>query len=462
MNKLFDLNIEEVLEHWEPEHAFREIIANALDEKALTKTDDIKIYKDNSAWHVRDFGRGVHYKHFTQNENIEKLQAPNLIGKFGVGLKDALAVFYRNNISVEIRSKFATINLTMAKKPNFNINTLHAEFSSTKDTNMVGTDVVIKNINDESVEKAKSMFLAFNEKAKLLEKTKYGEVYSEIGSDSSFIYINGVKVAEEGNFLFSYNITNIDSKIKKAINRERSNVGRTAYAETVKKILLNCKGTSVLSLLVEDLENIMKGTNRDESSWVGIASYAAETINKENEVVFMTPEQRANMTNQQVEILEQSGKKMILVTENVFSKIKDHVITDKDIYDEYNERFAYEFVDYKDLTPQEKGVFDCKNVVISFLKEHNYKYRVKIRISETIFMDELGRETFGVFDNKQNCIIIKRSALEDRAHFLGVLIHEFAHFTSGYQDNTRDFENILTEMLGYAMDRLLNEKTNTD
>jgi hypothetical protein len=32
MTALFDLNVERVLEHWEPHHALREVIANALDD----------------------------------------------------------------------------------------------------------------------------------------------------------------------------------------------------------------------------------------------------------------------------------------------------------------------------------------------------------------------------------------------------------------------------------------------
>ena len=31
LTKVFDLNIEDVLENWEPYHAIREVIANALD-----------------------------------------------------------------------------------------------------------------------------------------------------------------------------------------------------------------------------------------------------------------------------------------------------------------------------------------------------------------------------------------------------------------------------------------------
>jgi hypothetical protein len=91
----------------------RKIIANALDEQALIDTREPEIFKDDDgAWHVRDWGRGLRYEHLTQNENREELKNSNLvIGKFGVGLKDALAAFDRRKIHVEIalRSTLAAI-----------------------------------------------------------------------------------------------------------------------------------------------------------------------------------------------------------------------------------------------------------------------------------------------------------------------------------------------------------------
>ena len=48
MTRAFDLNIEEVLENWEVEHAQREVIANALDEQVISKTAEIEIFKDSS------------------------------------------------------------------------------------------------------------------------------------------------------------------------------------------------------------------------------------------------------------------------------------------------------------------------------------------------------------------------------------------------------------------------------
>ena len=113
----FDLNIERVLENWTLAHAIRELIANALDEAALTGTAEPEISKDaDGRWYVRDFGRGLRYEHLTQNENREKLANPEtVVGKFGVGLKDALATFDRRGVGVRLRSRFGDI--TTAGRP---------------------------------------------------------------------------------------------------------------------------------------------------------------------------------------------------------------------------------------------------------------------------------------------------------------------------------------------------------
>ncbi len=75
---------------------------------------------------------------------------------------------------------------------------------------MIGTEFIIAGIDDDSISKAKNMFLIFNKEITFAEKTRYGEVYFSENSIPS-IYINGVKVASEENFLYSYNITNINA-----------------------------------------------------------------------------------------------------------------------------------------------------------------------------------------------------------------------------------------------------------
>ena len=175
----FDLNIEKVLEHWEIHHAIREIIANAIDEQRLTNTKEIEIFKDKKEnWHIRDYGRGIEYTHLTQKENEEKLKSPDkVIGKFGVGLKDALATFDRKSIGITIISKFGKITTSKSPKHGFSIiKTLHALIEDTEDTKFVGTEVILENCKDEHINAAKNFFLIFSDE-KSLEKTSVGEVY---------------------------------------------------------------------------------------------------------------------------------------------------------------------------------------------------------------------------------------------------------------------------------------------
>lgn len=110
----------------------------------------------------------MNYHHLTQNENEEKLSNDKLIGRFGVGLKDALATLYRHNVKVKIKSKYGTITLKTASKVGFeDIITLHAEITPTNDTYMVGTDFCLYGCTKEDIEKAKSLFLKFTEDTSL-------------------------------------------------------------------------------------------------------------------------------------------------------------------------------------------------------------------------------------------------------------------------------------------------------
>ena len=144
-DRRFDLNIERVLEDWEVHHAIREIIANAIDEQILTGTRDVEIQMGGGKITVRDFGRGIRYEHLTQNENTEKISSEKqIVGKFGVGLKDALATFDRHGIGIMIRSRHGNITISRSSKHEFDdVITLHAVVSPASNSGMPGTVVVL-------------------------------------------------------------------------------------------------------------------------------------------------------------------------------------------------------------------------------------------------------------------------------------------------------------------------------
>ncbi len=157
----------------------------------------------------------------------------------------------------------------MVPKYSFNeVTTLHAVVQPPVFPTMKGTKFELIGISDADVKKAKSYFYYFSG-APVLETTRYGEVIDRLPNEKAFIFIKGLKAAEEEDFLFSYNITSTDANIRKALNRERRNVGRTAYSERVKSILLSSRSKKVLNLLIENLKHISTGSNKEELNWKG-------------------------------------------------------------------------------------------------------------------------------------------------------------------------------------------------
>ena len=460
--KKFDLNIEKILEDWEVHHAIREVIANAIDEQLLTKTRDIEIFKDSKGkWHIRDYGRGLKYEHLTQKEDDEKLRSPHVIGKFGIGLKDALATFDRKGVTVLIKSKHGDITLSRSQKHSFeDIITLHACISSPLDPKIVGTEFVFDDVNGEDIEKAKDLFLRFSGE-RVMETTDYGEVLQKKGRVAR-IYVNGVKVSEEENFLFSYNITSLTRAIRKALNRERSNVGRSAYSGRVKSVLLSCKGKEVAECLVNDLKDYYTGEMHDELKWIDVQEHAVKILNATERVVFFTTEELMYATNM-VDEAKKSGYKIVTIPENLKQRIQGSrdisgtLIRDLgQFYSEYHESFEFKFIDPSDLTSREREIFGKTDETLNLIGGKPRKIK-EIKISETM-RKELGFfiERNGVWEESTGRIIIKRSQLKSIEDYAGTLLHEVAHAISGTTDVSREFEDELTRLLGIISSRALD------
>src|SRR5207244_5209391 len=137
-------------------------------------------------------------------------------------LKDALATFHRRGVGVLMRSRFGTFRMKTEPKHGFDaIVTLHVEYDDSPN-DLIGTEVVLSGVSDEALRRATGLFLRFAGE-ETLETTAYGEILRRNG-DSGRVYIHGVLVNSEPNFLFSYNITHLTTSMKKALNRERVNV----------------------------------------------------------------------------------------------------------------------------------------------------------------------------------------------------------------------------------------------
>lgn len=462
----FDLNVERVLEHWTVPHAIRELIANALDEAALTGTPDPTITRERGdTWHVRDFGRGLRYEHLTQKENREKLRRSDLVGKFGVGLKDALATFDRRGIGVVIASRHHRMTLKRTAKHGFaDLRTLHVTINPPSDTRLVGTDIALSGVSDDDVAQAKGFFLRYSPGV-LLERTRYGAILRRPEEGRARIYVNGLRVAEEERFLFSYDVTSLTAALRRALNRERTNVGRTAYADRVKAILLSATSTDVANALALDLVGFASGTLHDETSWLDVALHACRILNASEKVIFLTTREVLT-AGAYVSHAHDDGFRIVTVPDELRRKLANAkdvagnpVVDLLQYQDQFNASFSFNFVAPETLTPQERAVFARTDEIITLVGRRPRALR-SVLVSETMRINVTGTsEVIGIWDPSSGQIVIRRDQLSSVGSYAGALLHELTHVTSGTADLSLSFEDALTETVGTVASRTFHDGT---
>ncbi len=454
--QFFDLNIGEILEAWQPRHAVREVIANALDEQALTGTADVIILETMDGWVVRDHGRGLRYEHLRQNENAEKLSnSSKVIGKFGLGLKDALATLHRRHIDVEILTPHGDITVTERHKHGLDreIPTLHAVIHSASNPQRVGTEVVFRGLNREEIVAAKGFFLRFSGD-EILGRTPHGDILRRVAARPGRIYVKGLLVAEEESFAFSYNITSLTAAMSRALNRERTNVGRTAYAERVKAMLLACDAPAVVELLAEEIAKLDKGTAHDEVKWTEVAVHACKILNQTGKFVFLSSselEESPDMVDQ----ARSDGYGLVPLPDSIRTKLygmsdcTGATVRGLDVFaKEWADGFQFVFLAESQLTGAERAIFGQRAAIAALVGGLPQNVR-EILVSTRMRPREDGKgEAVGLWEPTEQRIIIKRSQLCSMRSFAGTLLHEIVHAHTGEADVSRAFELALTDIIG--------------
>lgn len=275
--------------------------------------------------------------------------------------------------------------------------TLHALVAPPSDSRQVGTDVMLSGVRDADVETAKRFFLRYSGE-RLLESTDHGQVLARADEhEPARIYVKGLFVAEEPNFLFSYNITKLSAALRRALNRERSNVGRGAYSDRVKAILIACRSTAVAGPLAADLNGYTAGRLHDELAWRDVTLHACRVLQTNEKVVFVTTWQMATDTAQL--------------------------------------RYAM-------------GDGYRTGEIAALAKVDLTRRKPLVLISETMRLSQAGDPVLGVWEAADHRIVIRRDQLNDLARYAGTLLHEIGHMISGTSDGTLDFETELSRLLG--------------
>jgi hypothetical protein len=309
---------------------------------------------------------------------------------------------------------------------------------------------VFEGVDDQDIEDAKACFLRYSGD-RVLEETRYGQVIARKGNDPGAVYVKGLRVAEEPGFLFSYNVVTPDAKLNRALNRERSNVGRSAYSDRVKDILKSASSLEVLDALTEDISKFDKGdAMHDELRWKDVALYACQALQGRRKAMFVAA---SEMADSHTEYARADGCAIVVVPNDIvraLAKMTDLEGNPMLTLDEYRRQraksFEFDYVPPDSLTTDERAIFDLAPRVAE-LAEFSLD-TVDLRVSNTMRPGSVGAQEVGLWDPGDRSITIKRTQLAAPTDFCGTLLHEICHATSGEPDRTLEFESALTELLG--------------
>ncbi|MDE8718432.1 hypothetical protein PZH37_15660, partial [[Eubacterium] siraeum] len=98
------------------------------------------------------------------------------------------------------------------------------------------------------------------------------------------------------------------------MNRERTNVGRSAYTSRIKDILLSCDSENVIEELVYDLQNYTSGDKHDELSWNDVAIYASKKLSQIDSPTTFVTAQQAIDTPSIIDDMRRKGQNPIVVS----------------------------------------------------------------------------------------------------------------------------------------------------
>jgi len=274
--------------------------------------------------------------------------------------------------------------------------------------------------------------------------------------------VNGIVVAEEENFAFSYNITSLTSAMRRALNRERTNVGRAAYSDRVKSMLLACNSAPVAMRLAAELDKVQLGTSSDEVAWLDVAVHACQILNAAGKVLFVTAGELI-LYPEAIDRARMDGHRVVSVPENVrvslqgLKDINGHDIRDLTVYEqEWQHSFEFKIVPADQLTPSERDVFGRWKDIVRLVGGLPKQVK-ELVVSETMRPAVFGTgDAEGLWEGHTGRIIIKRSQLSNLANFAGTILHEVAHAKTGFADVSRDFELVLTEFLGTVASKALS------
>jgi hypothetical protein len=177
--------------------------------------------------------------------------------------------------------------------------------------------------------------------------------------------------------------------MRKRLNRERLNVGRTTYAERVKSILRQCLSDEVLEALAGEILRRRDGRPSDEVQWAEVAQVAMRALNRSAQTVFVTEDQLRDQPHL-IDNARRDGYEVVAISGADQTRLEEEmqhggegVRTLRVYAREFNESFEYRFVDPRQLTAAGMAVFALTPGALRLITSSP----PPVRISETMRAD---------------------------------------------------------------------------
>ena len=417
---------------WTIKDAIREIIQNGLD----TRTE-VTFEQDGNLCEISDCGLGVKLSDFIIGRS-SKQGDKEVIGQFGEGLKIGCLVLAREGRQVNIVSLGKSYDFSIQYDDTWQekLLTIDVDDSPIKQK---GTAVSIE-CSEEEIEQARRLFMQLNPQP-VIDTIGVGSnvTGSNILETPGIIYVNGLAVTKV-DALYGYNFVNR----KELVNRDRAAIGHSEIKSCIAEALSYTTNVGIIS-------NLMK---------TAVATADGRTYT-EFEVMF-TPRKNTwlkvirELYGTKVCLSSHSPKVDLAATEKNWKVLElpwsfwyslQRILPKSEAVIKDTKRI----VPFSRLTAEQKKFFKKgKGIADELAGEAGLKaYPVKI------FVDKEKKDNTRLFNFDQTGFYLNGVAgichetikNMDLGKFVGTLLHEYVHGSCGHGDNSRDFENDLTDVI---------------
>jgi hypothetical protein len=402
---------------WSVGEALRELIANALDTKARTRFE----WADGYGL-IEDAAEGIPQAFWVIGEGQH-----GAIGQFGEGLKMAMLVLAREKRDVAVETVGYQVRPGLAYSDVYASEVLVLEYAPNERSR--GTTIRVS-CSEEEFQSARQRFLKLDPLPVL---------HANLGilGAPGRLYVNGVYVQEIG-ALWGYNVTD-----KALANRDRSVLDMTGVQRHVASVIMRLNKLPLITQLVDKAAHLGSG-----ESFVEVD-------------VVVHPHQKHRSLWRRA-FRELFGDKACLPSYGAFDRNAEGLGWRVMHELPYGVRYALgsagvpdsqavlkglrrqKFVWPKDvLTEEEQAVFaKAKSIAKELVPDADV---TGTNVVEELPTDDQNCHTEGLYRNRT--VYVRRGCLSSMAKTTGVLIHERLH-GKGYHDETRAFENAMTDLLG--------------